>query len=202
MIAASGTYRGFHGLALVALVAAIVGAAAWISVLISIWARRLRLPDAGPETADLGPEPPAVAGLLVSGWAVAPAAVGATLVDLAARRVLDLDEVGPEHFVVRTRTVPQDAALTAYEQQVLRLVAARATGGSAPAEALTLESDHESWRGDFAAAVVRDAREARARRPRLAPRARARLGGGAGRRARAAGGRAAARPRRRGPARP
>ena len=58
VIAASGTYRGFHGLALVALVAAIVGAAAWISVLISIWARRLRPPTPGPRPRTSAPSRP------------------------------------------------------------------------------------------------------------------------------------------------
>ena len=102
VIASAPGFDGFHGLALVALVAAIAGALLWGGALAVTWARRLRLPDAGPETTDLGPEPPAVAGLLVSGWSVSPATVSATLLDLAARRILGLDEIGPDHFVVRT----------------------------------------------------------------------------------------------------
>ena len=45
-----------------------------------------------------------------------------------------------------------------YELQVLRLVEARATGGSAPVDVLRLApADSASWLGRFSAAVVADA---------------------------------------------
>ena len=42
-------------------------------------------PPLGPRTLDLGPEPPAVANLLVNDFRVTDEAVPATLLDLAAR---------------------------------------------------------------------------------------------------------------------
>ena len=103
------------------------------------------LPAPGPETQDLGEEPPAVANLLVNRCSVTGAAEAATLVDLAARRHLELFEAGPGHYVVRLRPDrPED--LTSYERQILGLVGSRATGGSAPLEAILLDDTQtEGW---------------------------------------------------------
>ena len=62
------------------------------------------LPAPGPETSELGAEPPAIANLLVNRCNVTSSAAAATLIDLAARRHLELFEVGPDHFVVRLRS--------------------------------------------------------------------------------------------------
>ncbi len=79
---------GFPGDALAVLLAAVVAAGAWLTWALLVWFRRVpRLPRAGPETATLGPEPPAVANLLVNEWYVTSEAVPATLLDLAAWRV-------------------------------------------------------------------------------------------------------------------
>jgi hypothetical protein len=116
------------------------------------------LPAAGPETSELGPEPPAIANLLVNRCNVTSSAAAATLIDLAARRHLELFEVGPGHFVVRLRSAADDP-LTGYEEQVLALVREKATGGSAPLEAIELdESQAESWRERFGKSVVADAK--------------------------------------------
>jgi hypothetical protein len=116
------------------------------------------LPAPGPETSELGPEAPAIANLLVNRCHVTSAAAAATLVDLAARRHLELLELDPTHFVVRLRQGP-DEQLTGYEDQVMSLVRQKATGGSAPLEAIELdESDAEPWRKRFARYVVDDAR--------------------------------------------
>ena len=126
------------------------------------WASFPRLPDAGPEDLDFGPEPPALANLLVNRWQVTRSALGATLLDLCARRYLGLDQLDEEHFVVRVR----DAAgakgeLAAYEKQVMDLVRNRATGGSCPVEALQLgeEDAAASWWKRFSGAVEKDARK-------------------------------------------
>ena len=117
------------------------------------------LPAPGPETSDLGPEPPALANLLVNRCHVTSAAAAATLVDLAARRHLELLELDPTHFVVRIQRGP-DEPLTDYEDQVMSLVRQKATGGSAPLEAIELdESDAAPWRRRFANHVVDDARK-------------------------------------------
>jgi Predicted membrane protein (DUF2207) C-terminal domain len=157
--AAAPTYDGFHDGALAALVGAIVVGVAWVTLVLVLWFRRApRLPRPGPETAELGDEPPAVVNLLVNQWSVTSTAVPATLVDLAARRVVGLEEVGPHRFVVRTRSGPPPGNLTPYESQVLRLIEARATGGSAPVDALRLgTSEAEHWLGSFSTAVVKDA---------------------------------------------
>ena len=116
------------------------------------------LPAPGPQTAELGPEAPAVANLLVNRCHVTSAAAAATLVDLAARRHLELLELDATHFVVRIRQGP-DERLTDYEDQVMSLVRQKATGGSAPLEAIELdESDAAPWRRRFARHVVDDAR--------------------------------------------
>jgi Predicted membrane protein (DUF2207) C-terminal domain len=116
------------------------------------------LPEAGPETSELGGEPPAVANLLVNRCHPTRAAAAATVVDLAARRHLELFEAGPGHFVVRIAGAP-GTDLTGYERQVLDLVEEKATGGSAPLEAIQLETDRaEGWHRRFAERVVDDAR--------------------------------------------
>jgi Predicted membrane protein (DUF2207) len=118
------------------------------------------LPAPGPETSELGPDPesPAVANLLVNRCKVTSAAAAATLLDLAARGHLELFGAGPERFVVRIASAPGDP-LAAHEEQVMALVRQKATGGSAPLEAIELETPvARGWRKDFAEKVVAAAR--------------------------------------------
>jgi hypothetical protein len=116
------------------------------------------LPAPGPETSDLGEEPPAVANLLVNRCTVTRTAAAATLVDLAARQHLELFEAGPNRFVVRVKP-PRDEPLSPYERQVLDLVRAKATGGSAPLEAIQLDAGAAtSWHSRLDKEVVRDAK--------------------------------------------
>jgi hypothetical protein len=158
-LAAVPTYDGFQGAALAALVAAGLAATVWFLALLVRWFQWVpRLPRAGPETSELGDEPPAVANMLVHSWYVTAAAVPATVVDLAARKVIGLEKVGPDRFVVRVHTRASVADLTAYEEQVLHFVESRATGGSAPVEVLSLgTAEGASWLAQFSGAVVRDA---------------------------------------------
>jgi hypothetical protein len=159
VLATTSTYDGFHGAALAALVAAVIAGAAVLVFLLVRWFQWVpRLPRAGPETSELGPEPPAVANMLVHAWYVTAEAVPATLVDLAARRIVGLEEVGPDRFVVRTHAGERGSELTPYEDQVLRFVESHATGGSAPVEVLGLGTDDgASWLAQFSGAVVKDA---------------------------------------------
>jgi hypothetical protein len=54
----------------------------------------------GPQTLDLpGSEPPAIVNLLARDWRLGREAVPATLVDLAARRHLAIDQVGEQTLV-------------------------------------------------------------------------------------------------------
>src|SRR6185436_16775889 len=79
---------------------------------------RPRRPDPAPASMDIpGDEPPAVAGFLSNTWKVPRSAVPATLIDLAARGMLDIEQVAPDEFNVRLRNrVP--TGLAPYEQRV------------------------------------------------------------------------------------
>src|SRR5438105_11670941 len=163
-IEAGSKFHGFTGASLAVLVGAFVAAAVWLVIFAIRWTASFpKLAPPGPETSDLGPEPPAVANFLVNRFEVTRLAVGATLVDLAARRVIGIEEIVADHFVVRLRREhdDDDDDITAYERQVLDLVRDRATGGSAPVEALEIGSAEESsrWWRRFAKSVERDARD-------------------------------------------
>jgi hypothetical protein len=144
-------------------IAAGVALAAWL-VLLGLFAvaTRARKPDAGPEALELpGDEPPAVVAMLTDGWAVGHEAVPATLIDLAARKIVAIEGAGLDRFVVRLRPSASTAGLTDYEQQVLRHVQNLASpDGTVPSEALTTgpEDDSAAWWKRFQASVVDDAR--------------------------------------------
>ncbi len=52
---------------------------------------------------ELGPEPPALANLLAHDLTVTHEAMPATLIDLAARRVIRVVEIGPDHYQCEVR---------------------------------------------------------------------------------------------------
>ena len=154
-------FHGFSGSSLGVLIAAGIAGAVWLVVFAIRWMASFpKLPAPGPETSELGPEPPAVVNMLVSRWHVTRLAVPATLVDLAARGVIGLEEVSADEVVVRVRPNHENQALTPYEQQVLDVVKARATGGSAPVSALDTGDamSADAWWQRFAKAVERDTR--------------------------------------------
>ena len=146
-------------------IAAGVALGAWLLLLgLLAVATRARTPDPGPEALELpGEEPPAIVAMLTDGWEVGREAVPATLIDLAARKVLSIESVGPERFLVRLRPAaasPPD--LQPYERQVLQHVRALAgADGTVPGEALTTgpETESEGWWKTFQSAVVTDARD-------------------------------------------
>jgi hypothetical protein len=77
--------------------AAVAAVALWLLVVLAVKAvTRPRMPQAGPRTMELRPEPPAVAEFLTGGWEVGGSAVQATLVDLAGRGLLGFEQVGPD----------------------------------------------------------------------------------------------------------
>ena len=85
---------------------------------------RLRRVRSGPPTIDLRDEPPAVVNLLVNQLVDAPQAASATLLDLAARRILEIHQVAdePEHTLVRVATAPLPADAPAFERRVYQRV--------------------------------------------------------------------------------
>jgi hypothetical protein len=140
-------------------VAGVVGCLLWLALAAFVYALRAPpRPPVGQLTLELGTEPPALANFLVHDFRVTDSAVAATLLDLAARNVLDVEQRGPEVYYVRPR-VRTAVALTPYEQRVHAHVESKASDGVVPAEALTTgdESASKEWLGAFRAEVVADA---------------------------------------------
>src|SRR6266540_2996789 len=86
----------------------------WYAVVLgAALATRPRDLDPGPPTMELGSEPPAVVNLLVTRCELTADAADATLLDLAARRILELHQPGddPGRLLVRVR-VAEPAGLS------------------------------------------------------------------------------------------
>ena len=133
--------------------------APWLLAVAVVYVRRRpTTPQPGSPTLDLGPEPPAVANLLVHDFRVTHDAVPATLLDLAARRLVEIEEREPGSYVCRLEK-RADGELTSYEQRVMELLRSRASGDIVPAEALTTGPKEESkrWWKSFEKDVVTDA---------------------------------------------
>ncbi len=152
-------------------------AGAWFGLvaLLGAWLDPRRVAP-GPATLDPpGDEPPAVVNLLATDWDLGPEAVPATLVDLAARRHLEIDLVGGEtHVRLRGRRAGPADPLTGYEEMVLahvRHLAAQTSDGRVPAAAMSTGPEHtsKSWWNRFRSAVVADARGRGLSRPRWSP---------------------------------
>jgi hypothetical protein len=159
--------------------AAAIAAAIWFVVFGILAAiTNPRQVDPGAETLELaGTEPPAVVNLLANDWRVGPEALPATLLDLAARRHLAIDQVG-DSTLVRVRDARSDQDLTTYERMVLDHVRSLASGtvdNVVPAEALTTGPNETSkgWWRRFQKAVNLDARARGLSRPRWASTVRA-----------------------------
>jgi Predicted membrane protein (DUF2207) C-terminal domain len=133
--------------------------AAWLAVVCVVYLlRRPSEPDAAPPTLELGSEPPAVAGLLVRDFRLDRETVAATLLDLAARGAVELEERQPGAYVARLRDGAPEP-LTPYERQVLDLLRRRVRGGIVPTQALTTGPSDESkrWWRSFRREVIADA---------------------------------------------
>jgi hypothetical protein len=117
---------------------------------------------------DLGPEPPAVVDLLTDRFEVTPEAPVATLVDLAARRWIDIDEPVPGEVLVRLRPRPGQGEPTNFERLVLDRVRDVAGEGPAPAAALVkgTKGTANAWQRRFRDEVLAAARAAGLCRPR------------------------------------
>ncbi|MDQ6727598.1 MAG: DUF2207 domain-containing protein [Actinomycetota bacterium] len=149
-------------------IGAAVALAAWLVLLgLLAVATRARRPDAAPASMEMGgEEPPAVVSMLTSGWKVGREAVPATLIDLAARKVVSIEAVGPDRFMVRLPASARSAAgppgLTPYEDQVLGHVRRLAApDGTLACEALTTgpEEQSKNWWKTFETVVRKDARD-------------------------------------------
>jgi hypothetical protein len=135
--------------------------APWLlAVMVVYLRRRPNEPEPGPPTLELGAEPPAIANLLVHDFRVTHDAVPATLIDLAARRLVEIEEREPGSYVCRLER-RSDGELTSYESRVMELLRSRASGDIVPTEALTTGPSAESsrWWKAFRKEVVADAQQ-------------------------------------------
>lgn len=133
--------------------------AGWLALLAMLAAanepRRVR---AGPGTLDLGGnEPPAVVNLVTADWVLGHEALPATLLDLAARKYLALDQQGDDTLVRVTSKPPTD--LHEYERMVYSHVTGlsrQTADGVVHAQALTTGPDEDSdrWWKRFRGAVI------------------------------------------------
>lgn len=118
-------------------------------------------PPAAPATPDLGEEPPAVVNLLANRWRLNEDAAEATLLDLAARRLIELRQPAndPMQTTVHVRETPVPD-LQPYEDRVLSRVRGLAVNGVIPVTALTFrdQSQAKSWNKRLRREVVADAR--------------------------------------------
>lgn len=129
----------------------------------ALLATRPARPPAAPATPDLGEEPPAVANLLTNRWRLNEDAAESTLLDLAARRLIELRQPGndPTHTTIHVRPEAQrPPQLTPYEQRVLDRIQGLAVDGVIPVTALTFRNERhaKSWARGLRRDVVADAR--------------------------------------------
>lgn len=133
----------------------------WLAAAAGLWmARRPPHLDGVPPTMELGPEPPAVASLLCNDYKVRTETAPATLLDLAARDVISLEEIQPGQTICRVPESEDTTGLTPFEQHVLAALRTKAVDGVIPATALTTGTEDASarWHRQLAQLVVHDAK--------------------------------------------
>lgn len=126
-----------------------------------------------PATQELpGTEPPAVVSLLAGYWDLSEDAAESTLVDLAARKLIEFRQPGndPMQTTIHVRE-PNPSGLNAYEQRIFNRVAGLAVGGVVPLPALTFRDPDQAkaFGKRIRAEVVADARSRGLSRRRLGP---------------------------------
>lgn len=130
----------------------------WLGVVALVWAVRFpRQPDPGPETTELGAETPALANLLAHRFEPTRDAVAATLVDLAARGVVEIEDRGIGRYFCRL--TGRSEPVTPYESLLLEHLSQVSSGGVVPAEALTTgpQDRSKAWWKEFRSKVVEHA---------------------------------------------
>lgn len=149
------------GTDLALVVAAAAGTALWLLIVAAVRVyRQPREPADLEPTLELGSEPPALAGFLAGNFSVAREAVPATLLDLCARGLAEIERVDVDTYVCRLTDASADE-LARYELRVLEHLRDRARGGIVPTRALTTgpgEASKRWWRA-FVNEVVDDAQE-------------------------------------------
>ncbi|MFE4924388.1 DUF2207 family protein [Streptomyces sp. NPDC056661] len=149
----------------------------WLAVFgLALVATRNGTVTPGPVTQEFGadPEPPAVVSLLGNQWRGVEHAAAATLLDLAARGLVELRQPGddPARSTVHLTEAGRAArGLMPYEQRVLDRVTARAANGSAPIGAIAFRDDERaaSWNSALRREIIAEARLRGLSRYRFAP---------------------------------
>ena len=157
------TDRPSSGLLVVAVICTIAG---WLALRYAMRVSRPARPqpvgDQRPPADQYGViEPPAVVALLTNGYVVPPAAITATVLDLAARGWVRLGLADTEVVVLLDGRGREGDALRPFEQQVMNHLAASAFNGvtSAATLAATQRRLGRRWRARFEACVVECSRE-------------------------------------------
>lgn len=143
---------------------------------IALLATRPARPRAAAATPDLGAEPPALVNLLANRWRLNDDAAESTVLDLAARRIIELRQPAddPYHTTIHLREEAGAAvgpALNPYERRVLDRIRGLAVGGVVPVTALTFRDRHQAkgWNKRLHREVTRDARGRGLSRRRFSP---------------------------------
>ncbi|MEV0090091.1 hypothetical protein [Streptomyces sp. NPDC050738] len=143
---------------------------------LSLLATRNGAVTPGPATQEFGdaPEPPAVVSLLGNNWRGVEYAAAATLLDLAARGLVELRQPGddPVRSTVHLTEAGRVATgLTPYEQRVLDRVTARTANGGAPIGAIAFRDDERAaaWNTALRKEIIAEARLRGLSRSRFAP---------------------------------
>jgi hypothetical protein len=159
------------------LLAAAIGVgsvAAWLGLYgLALLATRPARPQPGPATQDLpGSEPPAVVSLLSNHWELTEDAAESTLIDLAARHIIEFRQPAndPMQTTIHLRQTGP-AGLNPYEQRIFNRVAGLAVGGVVPLPALTFRDKGQAaaFEKRLRAEVVADARARGLSRRRFGP---------------------------------
>jgi hypothetical protein len=140
----------------------------------ALLATRPARPPAGPATPDLGDEPPAVVNLLANRWRLNEDAAEATLLDLAARRIIEIRQPAndPLQSTIHLREgTGEGAELPPYERRVRDRIRGLAVNGVIPVTALTFRNEHRAkqWNRRLHREVVADARARGLSRRRFGP---------------------------------
>ncbi|MEV6925718.1 hypothetical protein AB0M46_14620 [Dactylosporangium sp. NPDC051485] len=152
--------------------------------LVAFWAAKLltrpRPIPSPPGTQDFGgDEPPAVVSLITGRWELTEDGAESTLIDLAARKILEFRQPGNDPLQT-TLFVRQErpGGLNAYESMIFERVRGLAVGGHVPLTALTFRDEEQAkgWTRRLNAAIVADARARGLSRRRFSPAVVAALG--------------------------
>jgi hypothetical protein len=127
---------------------------------------------AAPATPELGDEAPAVVNLLCNGWRLNADAAEATLLDLAARRLIELRQPGDNPYHTTIHLGPDEPGdLSPYEKRVWDRIRGLAVHGALPVSALTFRNQQRArtWTRRLHHEVITQARQRGLSRRRFGP---------------------------------